>query len=448
MDDIRNDDLSDLDRISVPMMVKAFVFYELQPGVDTNHFAASVKEGLSNATRQFPFMAGNLQVDKSGRLCIVTAPGKHVRCIVNYLGPREHKSFSALATDSFSPNDLDPVLLLPEMPADEKPVCALQLNVIEGGLILGFTMHHMVGDWASMDAFLSLICQGAKAHQQGQEMPVYTPDLNKTPYNGTEGLPRQELLDRLPTYHVAEKAPFVPKPPPPFQTSIYQITEASVQQLKAQCTPYLQGVDYISTYDCISALLWTSITRARIRLHPEKATSLTRLLHPVNVRSRDLENRTSERYFGNGAFPTHAGPMTAQEMTLDGEKGLATAASLIRQSIDPVSLSSIHDLTSLVKTLSPTEQLGVHSDFHDMDILMNSWCTRGIGIDKYHMGGGSLPVAFRTHRPVTGAYCLVLPSIGRRDNRVFEIFVQVAAEEHELLRRDEEFLKYFELVAA
>ncbi|KAL5360381.1 transferase [Aspergillus floccosus] len=445
MNNIRKDELSDLDRISVPMMVKSFVFYELQRDVDINDLAASVKEGLSNATRQFPFMAGYLQVDESGKLCIMTVPGKHVQCAVKHLDPREHMSFSNLANDSFSPKNLSPALLLPEMPADEKPVCTLQLNFIEGGLILAFTMHHMVGDWASMDTFLSMVCQGAKAHQQGQEMLIYTPDIDKAPYNGTEGLPRQDLLDRLPTYYIAEKAPFDPKPLPPFQTGIYRITESSVQHLKAQCSPYLQGVDYVSSYDCFSALLWISITRARICLHPEKATSLSRLLHPVNVRSRDPESRTSERYFGNGVFPTHAGPMTAQEMVSDGEKGLAAAASLIRQSINSVNLSSIHDLTSLVKSFSATEQLGVHSDFHDMDILMNSWYSRST--DKYDMGGGSLPVAFRTHRPVTGAYCLVLPSLGRKETGVFEVFVQLAAGEHELLRRDEEFFKYFQLVA-
>ncbi|KAL4890104.1 transferase [Aspergillus ambiguus] len=431
MDSIRKYELSDLDRLAVSMMVKAFIFYELRPDTDLGRLTASVMEGVKHATSLFPFMAGNIQFDELGKPCIVTARGKHMQFSLNQPHHPGHKPFSSLTKDSFPPNDIDPSKLLPDISLAERPICIMQLNIIEGGLILAFAMNHTAGDWASMDAFLTLVCQGSKAYQENQEMPKYTPDLNKAPYNGVPGIPRDSLLAKLPSYYVMEKSQFTPKLPPPFQTGIYRISEASIQQLKAQCAPHLDRVDYITSYDCISALLWTSITRSRLRLHPEKSLSSSRFLHPINLRSRDPENKTSERYFGNGVFPTQAGPIIAQDLIAGEYRGLATAASMIRRSVNSVNMTTIHDLTSLVTTLSPTEVLGVHADFHDMDVLMNSWNSGRAA--KYDIGGGSVPVAFRPHRPITGACCLILPNFGKE--KTFEVFIQLAKEEHECVAR-------------
>lgn len=437
-----------MDKMGILKNVRVFIFYELQPTIDSDKLISSMMEGVRNATRQLPFMAGNFQVDDSGKLCIVTPPGSQVEVNIRRFESTEHKSLSALAKDSFSPNDLDFGQFLPEEPAAKNPVCALQLSLIEGGLILGFRMNHAAGDWVSIDTFLSLVCRSSKAHQEGLKMPTYTPDLNRAPYNTPATDPtisKQDLLERLPMFYVMEKSQFKPKPPPPSQSSIYKISEPSIQQLKAHCAPYLSGVDYITSYDCISALIWASITRVRLHLHPEKTTSPSRFVHPINVRTRDPENKTSERYFGNAVIASQAGPLTAQTLVSDGDRGLATAATLVRQSIYSVNLSSINHMTSLIASLSPTETLGSHADFTDMDMFMNTWYSGSA--EKYDIGAAAVPVAFRQHSSMAGACMVILPNFSRGATRVFEVLVHLAVEEHELLRKDAEFLKYFEVVA-
>ena len=42
---------------------------------------------------------------------------------------------------------------------------------------------------------------------------------------------------------------------------------------------------------------------------------------------------------------------------------------------------------------------------------------------------------------------VILPNFSREATRVFDVVVQLADEEHELLGKDAEFLKYFEIVA-
>ncbi|KAK9694437.1 hypothetical protein K7432_013421 [Basidiobolus ranarum] len=447
MDKINRYELSDIDKGGLSKIVKAFIFYELQPTSDVDKLISSLTEGVRNATRQLPFLAGDIQVDDSGKLYIMTPQESKLDITVRRFGSTQHKSLSTLAKNSFSPKDLDPTLLLPEEPADKKQACALQLSLIEGGLILGLRINHAVGDWSSIDRFLSLICQSSKAHQECSKMPTYTPDLNRSPYNTPAidpSISRQDFLDRLPLFNVIEKSQFKMKPPPPSVSGIYKISESTIQQLKAQCAPYLSGVDYITSYDCISALIWTSITRARLHLHPEKTNSQSRFVHPIDVRSRDPENETSEKYFGNAVIGTQAGPLTAQTLVSDGDRGLAAAATLIRQSVNFISLSSIKAMTALTASLSSTEMLSLHADFTEMDMFMNSWYSGSA--EQYEIGGALVPVAFRLSSAMMGACAVLLPNFSKGATRVFEVLIHLTVEEHELLRQDEEFLKYFEIL--
>lgn len=444
-------ELSDMDKMGVTKHVKIFLLYELQSTVNQDQLVSCVKEGVKNATRQLPIMAGRLQSDDSGRPFIETGPGSEIEVRIRKLGPQEHKPLSELARDAYAPSSLDPAQLLPsdEELAAKNPACALQLTFIEGGLILGFRMNHGVADWVSMDRFLSLVCESSKAWHEGAEMPRCTPDLNRTPYNASPAdasISREARLAHLPVFHILRKSQFRPTMPPPIQSSIYRISENETQQIKAQCTPYLDdGVDYISSYDCISALMWTAITRARIQLRPEKARLETRFVHPIDVRTRDPEKKTSAQYFGNAVIGSQAGPVSVQDLATQAEEegrgqALARAASLVRKSISVVSLSTISHVTSLLTSLPPTEMLLPQANFADMDLFMNTWYSGNA--DKYVIGAGTAPVAFRPQSPVSGS-CVILPNFSQGSTRVFDVCLQLTADEHELLRKDTDFRRYF-----
>jgi hypothetical protein len=448
MAEIKTYELSDLDKMGFTKTVKVFICYELQPTVHPDELISSVVEGVRTATRQFPFMAGALEFQQSGKLCIVVSPESQVKVNIRRFGSTEHKPFSILAKNSFSSNDLDFIQLLPEEENGQNSVCALQLSLIQGGLILGFRMNHAAGDWASINTFLSFVCQSTKAHRDGLEVPKYTPGLNRAPYNTPAPDPsvsRQDLLESLPMFYVMDKSEFKPPPPPPpFQSKIYKINEPIIQQLKARCAPFLGEVDYVTSYDCIAALVWRSITRARLQVHPAKVISPSCFIHPIDVRTRDPENRTTKNYFGNAVVGCQVGPVTAEELVSDGDKEFATAATLIRKSISTVSLSTVGHMTSLIGSLSPTETLGSRADFSDMDVFMNSWYSGKA--ENYDIGAGSVPLAVRLDASMAGACAMILPNFSCGGERLFEVFVQLPVEEQDLLGKDAEFSKYFELV--
>jgi hypothetical protein len=445
---LKDYELSDLDKVVWPTMVKAFLLYELSSTANLDQLIASLQEGLKNAVLHVPLMKGRVENDDSGKPHIKIAPEASSELSVRYFSSTEHKSYESLVDSSFSADDLDHLNLLPELPAQSMRVCVAQLNVIPGGLILGFAMHHTAGDWASTDALLSLICRGAKAHMHGLPMPVYIPDLNRDPFNGEEttaSTSQKDLLDKCPGYFVVDMKAFsganqLPTPPA-VQAKIYQATESSVQDIKQRCTP-LEGVDYITSYDCIAALLWTSITRARLHRHPEKLSLQSIAANPINLRARDPENATSQDYFGNAVYPSWVGPIDVQSLLSDN--GVSTAASLIRKSINSTTVASAKHLATLARSLLPSERLSFPMNFHNMDILMNSWYSGKA--ENYDIGTGS-PYAFRTHRANTGACCLILPNFSHSSTRVYEIFIQLPAEEHDLLREDPGFSSCFKVLA-
>ncbi|KAE8146928.1 transferase [Aspergillus avenaceus] len=439
-------ELSDVDKAGIAKTVKVFLFYEFQSDIDPNSLVSSLVEGVRNATSQLPFMAGNLEFE-NGKLCIVLPPEGQVEVTTRQFKPREQKSFSALVQDSFFPDDFNFTDFLPEEPLARKQVCALQLSLVEGGLILGLRMDHAAGDWSSLNAFLSLICQSCKAYRGGSKMPTYTADLNRAPYNAPatdSSLTKQEYLEKLPMFNILEKSQFKPKTPPVFQSRMYRISDSCIKQLKAQCTPYLTEVDYITSYDCITALVWSSITRARLNVHPEKSSFPSYLVHPIDVRARDSEKKTSERYFGNAVIGSQAGPAAAKALASNSDRGLAAAATLIRQSINSTSLSTISHMSSVMRLLAPTEILVPQADFNDMDLFMNTWHSGDA--EQYDLGDNVRPVAFRAPSSFPGACAVVFPNFSRGETRVFEVLVQLAVEEHEALRKDPEFLSHFEIV--
>lgn len=446
MDDTTSYELSDMDKLGMRKTVKLFIVYELQPTVAQDNLTTSLVEGVKHAVSQLPFMAGCIQVQDSGKMCIATTPGSQVEIKTRQFEPTEHKSLSALAASGFHPNDLDPSQLLPEEPKDKNPVCTLQLSFIEGGLILGFSMKHAAGDWNSINTFLSLVCQSSKAYNEGQAMPTYTADLNRAPYNTSSSdleISREELEEKLPSFYIAEVGSLKFNMPPASKSGIYKILDRSVQHLKAECTPFLTGINYISSYDCISALVWTAVTRARLSLHPERSNSPSRLVHPIDVRTRDPEGKSSEEYFGNAAIAAQAGPLTAGTIVSGGARGLALAASSIRRSICSVNMSSIGYMTALMKSVSPGETVVPRADFAGMDLLMNSWYSGTA--DNYDLGAAA-PAAVRLPMPMAGAG-MILPNFLRGESRGHEVYLELAVDEHGLLRKDEEFLKYFEVVA-
>jgi hypothetical protein len=95
-------------------------------------------------------------------------------------------------------------------------------------------------------------------------------------------------------------------------------------------------------------------------------------------------------------------------------------------------------------TPPPNEKLKYDADFEDMDFLVNSWFLGKAEDFDFSVG---LPEAFRPKHPLEVAFCMLLPSFGNSSKRTYESLVQLRAKEHEMLKNDEFFSKYFKSVS-
>jgi hypothetical protein len=341
--------------------------------------------------------------------------------------------------------------LLPELlPVDHQPACWLQLNVIEGGLILAFAAHHFAVDFKSIHIFLGAIRQGSKAYYHGDPLPKLAVSLDRKPFNGhpiPEGVSKQDLLEKCPEYQVIDlKEAFSCRSNAvdmaDYQAKLYKISDAEIAELKEQCN-LSEDVKYVSAFDCISAALWKSITRARVSITPEKQSAQSSLVFTMDLRSRDPEHITSPSYFGNAVILTQTGPLDTQ--TLLEDETISIVASSIRQSINGVTISSIKDFTRLIHCLAPDEKLKVHVNYEDMDFLVNSWFLRKS--EDYDFGAG-VPEAFRPKpNPLKAASCNFLPTFRDASKGTRELLIQLRAKEHEMLMEDDFFIKYFKPVS-
>lgn len=110
-----------------------------------------------------------------------------------------------------------------------------------------------------------------------------------------------------------------------------------------------------------------------------------------------------------------------------------------------MTISSIKDFTQLIHCLSPDEKLKLDVNYEDMDFLANSWF---LGEPKDYDFGAGVPEAFRPKpNPLKAASCVFLPSFSSSSNRTWELLIQLRAKEHEMLKEDDFFTKYFKPVS-
>ena len=301
-----------------------------------------------------------------------------------------------------------------------------------------------------MKIFLGAIHMGSKAYYCGYQLPKFSITLDRKPFNGQpihRSVSKQELLDQCPKYQVIDLKEALncrsnTVDLADYQMKLYKISEAEIAQLKEQCH-LPDGVKYVTSFDCISAALWKSVTRARVSTAPEKESAHSSLIFTMDLRSRDPEHVTSPSYFGNAVNLIQAGPLDAQSLL--GVEAISIAASSIRRNINGVTISSIKNLTQLIRRLSPNEKLKYDANFEDMDFLVNSWF---VGRVEHFDFGAGLPEAFRPKpNPLRVAFCMFLPSFGNSLKGTQELLIQLRAKEHDMLKEDGFFSKYFKPVS-
>lgn len=222
---------------------------------------------------------------------------------------------------------------------------------------------------------------------------------------------------------------------------VYHFTAKSCEKLKKENWPKESG-EYVSTYDCVSAITWQAMTKARmpyLKGIGVNSSSTTTFYHAIDSRGRFGSSVLNE-YFGNGASMACTKPIDIGSLL--GKRGSALAAQAIRQSILNFKESSISDTLKVRRGIEGREKM--EFDWSPPAVVATSWMGMK-ALTGYDFGFG-LPATIRTTVPPFEGVLGVLPAateIGKNDG--IEMFVCMEKGCQERMATDAEYLAYCQI---
>lgn len=302
--------VSTLDGIMPRMLVPITCTYQLDDSVVKETVMAQVCEGLRKLMSEYRFLAGALYEPVGGDRPFVRRTTSHADFVVHVqdltiTGPN-FPSFDELKRRHFPASELDERMLpgsftpIPIPPPGEGvPVMVAQFNLIRGGLILGIAIHHMLVDARGLDKLLARWAAHTRSIIDPARYPLPSPIQigNLDPAVLDVAVPNtgENAVD----YHKQALASlkYAPNAPPTtdipasaMDQHIWHISASKLAELKASAAP-VPGDDtqqWVSTNDCVTALMWRAVTRARFAKHgiksPERDTRNLALQNSLDVR--------------------------------------------------------------------------------------------------------------------------------------------------------------------
>lgn len=192
---------------------------------------------------------------------------------------------------------------------------------------------------------------------------------------------------------------------PALYSRIWHFPKSSTETLKADASQENVG-SFVSTYDAMMALLWKSITRAKMPLLNPSLDQKVVLVHALNTRTR-LDPLLPDRYLGNAVALPRVEPVTIRSVLDDGN--LPRVAATVRASIKAVTPDYVARLAEWAAGLEDRRWIMIKMDsFLGMDLAGTSW--QSMSAYTKHDFGLGLPSALRWPGPAFEGYVFVFPS--------------------------------------
>ncbi|KAL9601177.1 MAG: hypothetical protein Q9219_002677 [cf. Caloplaca sp. 3 TL-2023] len=410
--------------------------------------------------------------------------------------------FEELRKGGFVPSAYKDELVLPEntfppLPAD---ILIAQANFVEGGCILATNFHHCCLDgigvmvalkvWAESCRYLqgdmSATCDWLDPEsfnhslpeilyeQEGYARPVHEVDPGVwgfLPFLPPEKEPSQNhvngISEKEKTHLPVERAHLPPAPlfphrfvwpPPPVKDGLRQtmflIPPEKVQKLKEEvmADPEAKGV-ITSISDIMQAFFWRSAIKARYRV----ATELRgERFGPDEISVLELPI-DSRPYFSSLLPSTYMGsmlilnrPNMPVETLCSPKTSIGRVAYVLREAAARITPSLVHDALTLLKSLPDYRRFttacmglpGMHAMISNLILFQTSDISFG---DAFFADGGS-PAALRPQLERGNKRFRFLVIYPMRDDGGVELVLGTFPEELEMLKTDEEFMKYAKLV--
>jgi trichothecene 3-O-acetyltransferase len=446
--------LSPIDQIQPRGYIRVILCFPLPADTLIPSISQTLELALNTTIACWPVFGGTVALAKDGE--------HSGRLELRYWNPANHAPLHVKALDEFPYTyreldmagmpllPLDEVLFctVPPIPQSTSPVPAafVQANFISGGLLLSICLHHGITDGKGAVLLISAL---ANACRYGGEV-TSIPPMDPSSWIRT-GIFRKSLKG-APDTHLAYKS--IKEATTPSNRMLAVASEdstinrllafpvANLMKLKESVVAHLRNPinEWVSMNDCLAALLWSAITRARL---PNLSTSTTSSFAvAVDVRGRTAPPLS----------PTFAGAAVVHSIAISNIPALtyttppssqfADLALSIRKSLRAVDSEYVSQTVSLSEAFSDIRDFGFRiSPIYGPDLILTSW--RDFSYYDLDFGEIGKPQWVRKPWSRNAAAIVVLPqdrSVG--SEKGIEVVLLLREDDMDRLMHDAEFMKW------
>ncbi|KAL4869852.1 hypothetical protein BDV12DRAFT_70138 [Aspergillus spectabilis] len=448
--------LSALDQQIMRFYAKSVIVFKLDATKKSDDTVHHLKQGLATALSELPDFATT----------VAAVPGSQRKELELRIGPESgvpmkvvdqtkqdswvYGSYSDLEAKHFPTADIPHDILFIPQPtpgADGLPATLLQVNLIEGGVIIAVAWHHSVCDARGFSTLIDVWAKHTKT-----SMTQGKPGLPATPAEGDRwrldhGL-REVTVDQLPEYTIDSSARedssgshFLDRQHTvtvPYAVSTWYFSASSLKNLRnALAQAKIDNAAQFTKVEAVSALVWKHISIARQldQSYPDGSSLFTTRL--------DFRARTKppfpDDFIGNINEPTARVRIPISTICAPSTpESLVPLAEAVRVATESTGEQSVRTLIGLVNEApAVTDVAWKYNYFPGPDLGVTD--ISGIEALKQNWGGAlGTPVSVRSYSRETGLLYL----FPQDQDGGFEIQVQCEKEAVERLRADETFSRY------
>lgn len=453
-----------LETIGPKMYVRPFLLFKLHEDYDIDHLTPLLDGAYTATKKRIPVLdckvvpdpgADQKGIAKLERLAEEEIP----QVVFKDLRAKEAFSFTydELKANDFPPAAFDGELLSPMPPAPAPgqvvPVAALQINFIQGGMVLCLALHHVPGDartfleWTKMFAEECRRAQGIELPEDAGFDAAMLEDRERLRQRVSSDHGGGDLADH-PEYMVL---PFVPEGnggsgliPDACFGRIFYFSPESLKTLKADAAPSNAAhppddVPWISTMDALMALIWRTFVRAHNSLDSLEGDPVSRMSFGIDNRKRTaLDPPLHPRALGNFFSVTDAGLPAREVLTTASVADLAVP---IRRGLHRKDGKHYDSLVAVIRGLDHVEKLVLSLI---TSLACSAMATSWVDLEYYDVAWGPLlGDRIEAVRPARGGIMnTIMP---RLPDGGIEVLMTMEPEAHEAVLRDPVWTKYAKL---
>ena len=380
--------------------------------------------------------------------------------IKKYVEGTDKDIYSRLNRDGMPPTWLtqDCFTPLPDSPDPQSsPVFAIQANFISGGLIVVLYLNHSVADLHGVSTIMRLMSSelpSRKLNDDDLRGETMAWALGRQILSDADGAPI-DIADH-PEYRPRFETALVRQPVPASSGGTVHVVSFNLAKIEACQIMINQRINLpkrgifnrnmqvteITKHDCLSALLWQAVTRARCDNVDLRGDST--LVMPVNIRNKLLPP-LNEDYFGNAVIHAMATAALPNLVVPYSITSLAHAAKIIRESILKIDHKHTKSAIAIINEQDDVRSLNIPNMNFDKDLVITSWANLPTYKVDLGLGLGAAQWGRRISQSIWSYGCVVLPK--KVDAGCWEVVLQLSGEVMDKVLADAPLMKFVDRVA-